>query len=135
MADERLNSGFYRFKIGRFDCIAVSDGTFDYNPMHLFPDLTEEQIRSVLRDHNVNPDKIISPYTFLFVDTGKNKVLCDMGAGKLGPDTGKLLENPEDRPVFSRKRLTPFLSRMLILIILGEHLIMKATPTTPMPGI
>jgi glyoxylase-like metal-dependent hydrolase (beta-lactamase superfamily II) len=87
------NNDFYRFKIGRFDCISISDGTFDYNPMHLFPDLTEEQVREVLRDHHVNTDKIVSPYTFLFVDTGKHKVLCDMGAGKLGSDTGKLIKN------------------------------------------
>jgi glyoxylase-like metal-dependent hydrolase (beta-lactamase superfamily II) len=93
MSDQQLNNDFYRFKIGRFDCISVSDGTFDYNPMHLFPDLTEEQIKEVLREHHVNSDKIVSPYTFLFVDTGKNKVLCDMGAGKLGPDTGRLFKN------------------------------------------
>jgi glyoxylase-like metal-dependent hydrolase (beta-lactamase superfamily II) len=93
MSDEQLNNNFYRFKIGSFDCIAVSDGTFDYNPMNLFTGLTEDEIKQVLRDHNVNSDKIVSPYTFLFVDTGKNKVLCDMGAGKLGPDTGKLLRN------------------------------------------
>jgi glyoxylase-like metal-dependent hydrolase (beta-lactamase superfamily II) len=93
MSVSQHNNDFYRFKIGRFDCISVSDGTFDYNPMHLFPDLTEEQVRGVLKDHNVNADKIVSPYTFLFVDTGRNKVLCDMGAGKLGPDTGRLIKN------------------------------------------
>ena len=93
MSVAQHNNDFYRFKIGRFDCISVSDGTFDYNPMHLFPDLTEEQVREVLKDHHVNTDKIVSPYTFLFVDTGKHKVLCDMGAGKLGSDTGKLIKN------------------------------------------
>jgi len=93
MSAKQHNNDFYRFKIGRFDCISVSDGTFDYNPMHLFPDLTEVQVIELLRDHNINSNKIVSPYTFLYVDTGKNKVLCDMGAGKLGPDTGKLLKN------------------------------------------
>jgi len=44
-------------------------------------------------DHNLPVDVITSPYTFLFVDTGKNKVLVDMGAGKLGPDTGKMVDN------------------------------------------
>jgi glyoxylase-like metal-dependent hydrolase (beta-lactamase superfamily II) len=91
MSATQHNNDFYRFKIGRFDCVSVSDGTFDYNPMHLFPDLTEEQVKEVLRIHHVDFNKIVSPYTFLFVDTGKNKVLCDMGAGNLGPDTGKLL--------------------------------------------
>lgn len=93
MSTTQLNKDFYRFKIGRFDCISVSDGSFDYNPMHLFPDLTEDQVKEVLRNHHINTDKIVSPYTFLFVDTGKHKVLCDMGAGKLGSDTGKLIKN------------------------------------------
>jgi metal-dependent hydrolase (beta-lactamase superfamily II) len=61
--------------------------------MQLFPDLTDEQVKEVLRDQHVNTDKIVSQYTFLFVDTGKQKVLCDMGAGKLGSDKGKLIRN------------------------------------------
>jgi glyoxylase-like metal-dependent hydrolase (beta-lactamase superfamily II) len=83
---------FYRFKIGRFNCISVSDGTYDYDPMHLFPDLKGDQVKEILRNHDLQTEKIVSPYTFLFVDTGKHKILCDMGAGKLGPDTGKLLK-------------------------------------------
>jgi glyoxylase-like metal-dependent hydrolase (beta-lactamase superfamily II) len=93
MSDQQSNNDFYRFKIGRFDCISVSDGTYNYDPMHLFPDLTEDQIKEILLEHHLQTDKIVSPYTFLFVDTGKNKVLCDMGAGKLGPDTGKFIKN------------------------------------------
>jgi glyoxylase-like metal-dependent hydrolase (beta-lactamase superfamily II) len=61
--------------------------------MHLFPYLTEYQVKEILIDHHLQTDKIVSPYTFLFVDTGKHKILCDMGAGKLGPDTGKLVKN------------------------------------------
>jgi glyoxylase-like metal-dependent hydrolase (beta-lactamase superfamily II) len=93
MTEVKHINDFYRFKIGRFDCISVSDGTYDYNPMHFFPDVAESVVRQVLKKHSLNPDKIVSPYTFLFVDTGKNKVLCDMGAGRLGTDTGKLLRN------------------------------------------
>lgn len=84
---------FYRFKIGQFDCISVSDGTFDYDPMHIFPDLLDEQVKDLLREHNLPTDRIISPYTFLFVDTGDHKILSDMGAGRLGPNTGKLIRN------------------------------------------
>lgn len=93
MSDQQLNTDFYRFKIGRFNCISVSDGTFDYDPMHLFPDLTDDQVKEILSSRQLRTDKIVSPYSFLFVDTGKHKVLCDMGAGKLGPDTGKLIRN------------------------------------------
>ena len=94
MFDKNHLNDFYRFKIGRFDCRSVSDGTYDYDPMHIFPaDMTEAQVKEVLRNHNVQTDEIISPYTFLFVDTGDQKILVDMGAGKLGPNTGKLLVN------------------------------------------
>ena len=91
MSDHQPNNDFYRFKIGRFDCISVSDGTYDYNPMQLLPSMQEAEVKELLRDHGLRTDKIVSPYTFLFVDTGKHKVLCDMGAGKLGPNTGKLV--------------------------------------------
>lgn len=84
---------FFRFKIGRFECIAVSDGSFDYNPGDLFPGLTEDQLNELLIDFGLPADKIKSPYTFLYVDTGEHKVLADMGAGKLGPNTGKLIRN------------------------------------------
>jgi hypothetical protein len=93
MSDQQHNNDFYRFKIDRFDCISVSDGTYDYNPLQLFPGLTNDQVKEVLSIRQLRTDKIVSPYTFLFVDTGKHKVLCDMGAGRLGPDTGKLLKN------------------------------------------
>jgi glyoxylase-like metal-dependent hydrolase (beta-lactamase superfamily II) len=93
MSDQQINNDFYRFKIGTFNCISVSDGTFDYDPMKLFPDLTDEETKEVLESHQLNTEKIVSPYTFLFVDTGKHKILTDMGAGKLGPDTGELVNN------------------------------------------
>jgi len=93
MSGHLLNNAFYRFKIGRFDCFSVSDGSYDYDPMHLLTDMPGERVEQILRDHNLRTDKLISPYTFLFVDTGDHKILVDMGAGKLGPNTGKLVGN------------------------------------------
>jgi glyoxylase-like metal-dependent hydrolase (beta-lactamase superfamily II) len=93
MTGHPYNNAFYRFKIGRFDCFSVSDGSYDYDPMHLLTDMPGERVEQILRDHNLRTDKLISPYTFLFVDTGDHKILVDMGAGKLGPNTGKLVGN------------------------------------------
>ena len=87
------NNNFYKFKIGRFDCISVSDGSYDYNPMHLISGKTDEEVKEILACHNLANDNLISPYSYLFVDTGEHKILTDMGAGKLGPRTGKILEN------------------------------------------
>ncbi|HNS18288.1 MAG TPA: MBL fold metallo-hydrolase [Bacteroidales bacterium] len=93
MFEQKHNEDFYRFKIGLFNCISVSDGSYDYNPMHFFPGKTDEQVKGILSDHNLPTDKLISPYTFLYVDTGVNKILTDMGGGKLGPKTGNLIRN------------------------------------------
>lgn len=84
---------FYPFNIGNFSCLSVSDGTYDYDPYILFNSLEKEGIEIRLKDYPMIEGKIRSPYTFLYVDTGENKVLIDMGAGNLGPDTGKLPEN------------------------------------------
>ena len=84
---------FYKFKLGRFECISVSDGTYDYVPAHLFIGMSDDELNDLLNAYDMPTDKITSPYTFLFVNTGQHKVLVDMGAGKLGPNTGKLISN------------------------------------------
>jgi glyoxylase-like metal-dependent hydrolase (beta-lactamase superfamily II) len=93
MSNQLHNEDFYRFNIGKFECISVSDGSYDYDPFHLFTNITDDKTAEILRKHNLPKDKIISPYTFLFVNTGEHKVLADMGAGNLGPRTGKLVQN------------------------------------------
>jgi glyoxylase-like metal-dependent hydrolase (beta-lactamase superfamily II) len=93
MSAQLHNEDFYWFKIGNFECISVSDGSYDYDPFHLFTNITEDRTIEILRKYNLPIDKITSPYTFLFVDTGEHKVLADMGAGNLGPNTGKLIKN------------------------------------------
>lgn len=93
MSNQLHNGDFYRFRIGKFDCISVSDGSYDYDPFHLFTNITEDQTIEILRKYNLPTDKITSPYTFLLVNTGEHKVLVDMGAGNLGPKTGKLVKN------------------------------------------
>jgi len=51
---------FYRFKIGQFDCLSVSDGTYDYDPMHLFVGKTKEDVYQIMTKHNMPADLITS---------------------------------------------------------------------------
>jgi len=98
-----MNSEIHRFKVGSFECIAVSDGTHTYAPpifpipgTFLFANAQREHLERVLREHNLDLEQWtewISPYICLVVDTGKHRVLVDTGADSLGPDTGKLLQN------------------------------------------
>jgi glyoxylase-like metal-dependent hydrolase (beta-lactamase superfamily II) len=97
-----MNGGSYRFKVGSFKCIAVSDGTHTYAPPDfpppatlLFSNAQVESLETTLRKYNLPAPWVewISPYICLIVDTGKHRVLVDTGAGGLAPTTGKLLKN------------------------------------------
>lgn len=98
-----MSTESYRFKAGTFECIAVSDGTFTYAPPMfplpanlLFSNAPKENLELMLREHKLQQEQWvewISPYICLVVNTCKHLVLVDTGAGNLGPNTGKLLQN------------------------------------------
>ena len=98
-----MSTESYRFKVGTFECMAVSDGTHTYAPptfpppaTFLFANAPKEHLEQTLREHNLQPEQWvewISPYICLVVNTGKHQVLVDTGAGGLDPNTGKLLQN------------------------------------------
>ncbi len=87
-----MSNESYRFKVGAIECIAVSDGTFAYAPDAFIANEPVERFEQELRDHNLPAHEVISPYTCLFVNTGKNRLLVDTGAG-FAPTNGKLLDN------------------------------------------
>ncbi len=98
-----MNTDVYRFKLGDFQCIAVSDGIHTYAPptfpppaIFLFTNAPRERLEQTLREHNLYPEQWtewVSPYICLAVDTGEHRVLVDTGANGLDPNTGKLLQN------------------------------------------
>ena len=91
------------FQVGKFRCIAVSDGTHTYTPPAfpppaalLFTNAHREQLEQALLAHNIQLKHWVrweSPYICLVVNTGKSLVLVDTGADGLSPDTGKLIPN------------------------------------------
>jgi len=98
-----MSTESYRFKVGTFECMAVSDGAHTYAPptfpppaTFLFANAPKERLEQTLREHNLQPEQWVewtSPYICLVVNTGKHQVLVDTGAGGLDPNTGKLLRN------------------------------------------
>jgi len=99
----------YRFNLGDFGCVCLSDGYFNYPIETLFANLPKEDIEEVLRQHNLPTTQIMTPYTTLFVNTGHHQVVIDTGAGNLSEgaanmfpgldhsttDTGYLLKSME----------------------------------------
>lgn len=93
-----MHTGFCRFNVGLFECIALSDGSFTYpspGPF-LFANAPFEGLRAKLHAYHIQPEQWTewtSPYTCIAVDTGTHRALIDTGGGSLSPDTGRLLQN------------------------------------------
>ncbi len=98
-----MRSEVYHFKVGAFECMAVSDGTHTYAPptfppptLLLFGNAPRNHLEPALREYNIQPEQWvewISPYICLLVNTGQHLVLVDTGANGLAPTTGKLIQN------------------------------------------
>lgn len=98
-----MDTDIYRFKIGAFECIAVSDGTFTYAPPTfplpatlLFANAPKESLEQTLHQYGIRSEDWnawVSPYICLVVNTGDNLVIVDTGAGGLDASTGKLIQN------------------------------------------
>ena len=86
-------NGYYRFQIGEFACVCLSDGSHDYSLNSFFTNPPATEVEAALRQHNLPTDYITTPYTYLLVDTPDQRVLVDTGAGSLAPRTGKLRQN------------------------------------------
>jgi glyoxylase-like metal-dependent hydrolase (beta-lactamase superfamily II) len=83
----------HRFKIGAFDGLAVSDGTFAYPAGLFFANARKEDYEQRLRERQLPLEQIITPYVCLYLDTGQHRVLVDTGAGKFAPTAGRLIQN------------------------------------------
>jgi len=88
-----MRNDFYRFRVGSFGCIALCDGSADYSLESMVANAPRSEVEAYLRIHGLRTDVITTPYTYLYVNTGTHKILVDMGAGKLFPTTGRLLQN------------------------------------------
>lgn len=86
-------SGSYRFNVGVFECFSLCDGSVAYPIESFFANAPVAEVQEALRQRDLPIDHFTTPYTFLYVDTGSHRVLVDMGAGKLTPNTGRLLQS------------------------------------------
>jgi glyoxylase-like metal-dependent hydrolase (beta-lactamase superfamily II) len=98
-----MNTEVYPFKVGDFECMAISDGTFTYEPPLIQPPATivfanapKGLLDQVLREHHIQPEQWVAfedPFICVMVNTGRHKVMVDTGADGITPNTGRLLRN------------------------------------------
>lgn len=95
----------FRFELGRFGCVSISDGAFNYPLESFFTNVPREHIQETLRRHNLPKEQIITPYTLLFVDTGLHRVPVDTGAGNLGVHAADLFPSVDHSTTVTCKLL------------------------------
>lgn len=104
-----MNAEIFRFTLGDFKCMAVSDGTMTYTPP-LFPppasflcvNAPRERLEKTLAEIGIEAGNWVewkSTYNCLLIETASNRILVDTGADGIGPDTGRLLFNLQQESV------------------------------------
>ncbi|NJK70551.1 MAG: MBL fold metallo-hydrolase [Microcoleus sp. SU_5_3] len=87
------NAGIYRFKLGNFNLISISDGTLSVPAAIFAGNAKPEELNRVLQQ-GFQGEQLTVDCNVLLVDTGRDKVLIDTGSGLLNAATaGKLIEN------------------------------------------
>jgi glyoxylase-like metal-dependent hydrolase (beta-lactamase superfamily II) len=85
-----MGPGSFRFEIGEFECVSISDGALNYPPETFFANVPLERVEDSLRERNLPTAQIMTPYTCLFIDTGEHRVMVDTGAGNLGAHAAQI---------------------------------------------
>ena len=87
--------GIYRYRIGAFELTALYDGIW-YRPITdtFIRNAPFAEVEHALAEAFMPADKLATPFTALFVNTGNKLVLIDTGTGgQIAPSAGALREN------------------------------------------
>jgi glyoxylase-like metal-dependent hydrolase (beta-lactamase superfamily II) len=92
-----MDTDCYHFTIGKFECIAISDGSLTTSdPIQiLFKNAPKKLLSHTLRSYNMQLDHWAELFTCLLIQTGEHCVLLDTGLGIIdgASNAGKLLQN------------------------------------------
>jgi glyoxylase-like metal-dependent hydrolase (beta-lactamase superfamily II) len=81
MALNPRDLGWFRFKLGEFECTAVWDGTL-YQPYEgIYPNADPGEIRNLMKKYDLPQDNIPMDLNVLIVNTGQDLIMVDPGMG------------------------------------------------------
>jgi glyoxylase-like metal-dependent hydrolase (beta-lactamase superfamily II) len=101
-----MNSRSFRFRVGTFECVSISDGNFNYPLESFFANVPKEQIEATLRQHTLPFGQIATPFTCLFINTGQHRVMIDTGSGNIGTNAAKFFPNVDHSTTITGTLLT-----------------------------
>jgi glyoxylase-like metal-dependent hydrolase (beta-lactamase superfamily II) len=91
------NAGWYRFKVGAFECTAIWDGYLLQTYQGIYPNAKPGELETLREDNLLHPDHIPMDLNVLVVNTRKNLLVVDAGMGEtvkmFGEGMGRMREN------------------------------------------
>ncbi len=83
-----MPAGSYRFQFGSLCCTVFSDGYFSFPTPWFFPNADAGELMQALGRLGNPTASVISPYTCLLIQTGRQVLLVDTGGGDSIPTSG-----------------------------------------------
>ncbi len=90
-----MPAGSHSFQVGSIRCTVLSDGYFSYPAPWFFPKIEPERVSQALESHHMPQERILSPFTCLLIESGRDVVLVDTGGGTAFPASGALVARLE----------------------------------------
>ncbi len=91
------NAGWYRFKVGDFECTTVWDGYIHHSYEGIYPNADPDEMARLKKQFRLPVDHIPMDLNPVVVNTGEQLVLIDAGMGRsstmFGDKMGRMLEN------------------------------------------
>lgn len=85
-----MPEGSHRFTVGAIRCTVLADG-YAANPAPwVFPNAGAQELERAIASRRLPRGEVISPYTCLLIESGREAVLVDTGAGAAGTTSGAI---------------------------------------------
>lgn len=90
------NAGWWRFKLGDWECTVIWDGYIHHAYEGIYPNADPAEMARLQRLYRLPPDHIPMDLNPVIVNTGENLILIDTGMGKKRPLFGEFMGRTEE---------------------------------------
>src|SRR5215210_3050147 len=122
-----MDAGSFRFGVGEFECVSVSDGALNYPPESLFSNVPLKRVEEALRHLDLPTAYVMTSYTCLYIDTSGCPLVravvaaaatsltisatASASSNPCGPVNDRHVSKPSACPIAARTRLPASPSR------------------------
>ena len=86
-----MPAGSHRFQVGSLWCTVLSDGYVSQPASWCFPNADPRELCESLSRRSASAESVVSPYTCLLIESGREIVLADTGMGNASSTSGAIL--------------------------------------------